>query len=89
MAGDPQCKVACETATKDNRVMVAREITTKTKIDYKKVVRGVRAKIVFDSYVDDLTSVDSRVLATTRARYREAERPQNLGRRAAGSGTSS
>merc|ERR1712238_179436 len=50
-------------ATKDNMVMVAGEITTQTKIDYDKVVRGVVAKIGFDSYVDDLTSVDSKGLS--------------------------
>merc|ERR1712038_1173549 len=52
-----------ETATKDNMVMVAGEITTQTKIDYEKVVRGVVAKIGFDSYVDDLSSVDSKGLS--------------------------
>jgi len=59
---DPKSKVACETATKDNMVMVAGEITTQAKIDYEKVVRGVLAKIGFDSYVDDLASVDSKGL---------------------------
>merc|ERR1711977_633266 len=56
-------KVACETATKDNMVMGAGEITTQTKIDYEKVVRGVVEKIGFDSYVDDLSSVDSKGLS--------------------------
>jgi len=63
LAGDPKSKVACETATKDNMVMVAGEITTQTKIDYEKVVRGVVSKIGFDSYVDDLSSVDSKGLS--------------------------
>jgi S-adenosylmethionine synthetase len=63
LRGDPKSKVACETATKDNMVMVAGEITTQTKIDYEKVVRGVVAKIGFDSYVDDLSSVDSKGLS--------------------------
>jgi len=63
LVGDPKSKVACETATKDNMVMVAGEITTQTKIDYEKVVRGVVAKIGFDSYVDDLSSVDSKGLS--------------------------
>jgi len=63
LSGDPKSKVACETATKDNMVMVAGEITTQTKIDYEKVVRGVVAHIGFDSYVDDLSSVDSKGLS--------------------------
>jgi S-adenosylmethionine synthetase len=44
-------------------VMVAGEITTQTKIDYDKVVRGVVSKIGFDSYIDDLSSVDSKGLS--------------------------
>merc|ERR1719458_1315019 len=62
LVADPMSKVACETATKDNMVMVAGEITTQAKLDYDKVVRGVVAKIGFDSYVDDLSSVDSKGL---------------------------
>merc|ERR1712057_141983 len=60
---DPRCKVACESASKDNMVMVFGEITTQSKLDYDKVVRGVVAKIGFDSYVDDLSSVDSKGLS--------------------------
>merc|ERR1719372_24811 len=63
LVGDPKSKVACETATKDNMVMVAGEITTQTKIDYEKVVRGVVEKIGFNSYIDDLSSVDSKGLS--------------------------
>merc|ERR1719398_35746 len=62
LTDDPNSKVACETATKDNMVMVAGEITTQAKLDYDKVVRGVVAKIGFDSFVDDLSSVDSKGL---------------------------
>merc|ERR1712225_108470 len=60
---DPKSKVACETATKDNMVAVMGEITTQAKIDYEKVVRGVVAKIGFDSFVDDMSSVDSKGLS--------------------------
>merc|ERR1711913_27495 len=63
LTGDPKSKVACETATKDNMVMVAGEITTQAKIDYEKTVRGVVAHGGFDSFVDDLSSVDSKGLS--------------------------
>jgi len=65
LRGDPMSKVACETATKDNMVMVAGEITTQSKIDYEKVVRAVVKKIGFDTFVDDLSSVDSKGLSDT------------------------
>jgi S-adenosylmethionine synthetase len=44
-------------------VAVMGEITTQAKIDYEKVIRGVVAKIGFDSFVDDLSSVDSKGLS--------------------------
>merc|ERR1712084_43330 len=47
----------------DNMVAVMGEITTQAKMDYEKVVRGVIAKIGFDSFVDDLSSVDSKGLS--------------------------
>merc|ERR1712167_89837 len=49
--------------TKDNMVAVMGEITTQAKLDYEKVVRGVVQKIGFDTYVDDLSSVDSKGLS--------------------------
>mmetsp|Transcript_22110 Transcript_22110/g.44335 ORF Transcript_22110/g.44335 Transcript_22110/m.44335 type:complete len:472 (+) Transcript_22110:105-1520(+) len=63
LKADPFSKVACETATKDNMVMVFGEITTAGKIDYDAIVRAQVREIGFDSFVDDLTSVDSKGLS--------------------------
>jgi S-adenosylmethionine synthetase len=48
LAEDPLSKVACETATKTGMVMVFGEITTKTRIDYQKVIRGAIKDIGYD-----------------------------------------
>uniref|UniRef100_A0A7S2BI74 methionine adenosyltransferase n=1 Tax=Haptolina brevifila TaxID=156173 RepID=A0A7S2BI74_9EUKA len=63
LTSDPYSKVACETATKDNMVMVFGEITTQAPLDYDKIVRQEVKKIGFDSFVDDLSSVDSKGLS--------------------------
>ena len=54
---DPKSKVACETACKDNMVMVFGEITTGAKLDYEKIVRTTVQGIGYDSFVDDLSQV--------------------------------
>merc|ERR1711998_700425 len=59
----PKCKVACESASKDNMVMVFGEITTSAKLNYDQIVRKAVKGIGFDSYVDDLSSVDSKGLS--------------------------
>ncbi|KAB1201479.1 S-adenosylmethionine synthase 2 [Morella rubra] len=46
---DPESKVACETCTKTNMVMVFGEITTKAKVDYEKIVRDTCRGIGFVS----------------------------------------
>jgi S-adenosylmethionine synthetase len=63
LTADPLSKVACETATKDNMVMVFGEITTGAKLDYDKIVRNEVRKIGFDSFEDDLSSVKSKGLS--------------------------
>eukprot|EP00587_Corethron_hystrix_P008386 CAMPEP_0113311950 /NCGR_PEP_ID=MMETSP0010_2-20120614/8972_1 /TAXON_ID=216773 ORGANISM="Corethron hystrix, Strain 308" /NCGR_SAMPLE_ID=MMETSP0010_2 /ASSEMBLY_ACC=CAM_ASM_000155 /LENGTH=309 /DNA_ID=CAMNT_0000167671 /DNA_START=50 /DNA_END=975 /DNA_ORIENTATION=- /assembly_acc=CAM_ASM_000155 len=63
LAADPLSKVACETATKDNMVMVFGEISTAANLDYEKIVRDQVREIGFSSFVDDLSSVDSKGLS--------------------------
>ncbi|KAJ6380438.1 hypothetical protein OIU76_016991 [Salix suchowensis] len=46
---DPDSKVACETCTKTNMVMVFGEITTKANVDYEKIVRSTCRTIGFVS----------------------------------------
>merc|ERR1712159_803860 len=48
-AQDPKSRVACETCTGTNFVMVFGEITTNAKVDFEKVVRDTVKEIGFDS----------------------------------------
>eukprot|EP00562_Extubocellulus_spinifer_P008827 CAMPEP_0178496748 /NCGR_PEP_ID=MMETSP0696-20121128/14292_1 /TAXON_ID=265572 /ORGANISM="Extubocellulus spinifer, Strain CCMP396" /LENGTH=471 /DNA_ID=CAMNT_0020125071 /DNA_START=119 /DNA_END=1534 /DNA_ORIENTATION=+ len=63
LTSDPFSKVACETATKDNMVMVFGEISTSANLDYEKIIRDQVREIGFDSYEDDLSSVKSKGLS--------------------------
>ena len=49
--------------TKDNMVMVFGEISTAANLDYEKIVRDQVREIGFSSFVDDLSSVDSKGLS--------------------------
>ncbi|KAE8077122.1 hypothetical protein FH972_015719 [Carpinus fangiana] len=49
LAQDAESKVACETCTKTNMVMVFGEITTKANVDYEKIVRDTCRAIGFVS----------------------------------------
>merc|ERR1712176_397166 len=60
LKSDPYAKVACETATKDNMVMVFGEISTSAQLDYDAIVRAQVREIGFDSFKDDLAAVDSK-----------------------------
>jgi S-adenosylmethionine synthetase len=59
---DPYSKVACETGVKDNAVFLLGEITTEAKLDYDAIVRETVKNIGFDSFEDDLSSVNSKGL---------------------------
>merc|ERR1711871_715932 len=48
-AQDPKSRVACETCTGTNFVMVFGEITTNAKVDYEAVVRSTIKEIGFDA----------------------------------------
>ncbi|WJX84661.1 S-adenosylmethionine permease [Trifolium repens] len=59
---DPESKVACETCTKTNMVMVFGEITTQAKVDYEKIVRDTCRGIGFVSADVGLDADNCKVL---------------------------
>jgi S-adenosylmethionine synthetase len=48
IAGDPTSRIACESAAKTGMIMVFGEITTKTVLDYQKIIRGAIKEIGYD-----------------------------------------
>merc|ERR1739848_12429 len=63
LSEDPKCKVACESASKDNMVMVFGEITTSAKLNYDQIVRKAVKGIGYDTWEDDLSSTVSKGLS--------------------------
>ena len=59
LAEDPDAKVACEAATKSNRIILLGEITSRAKVDYDKVVRDVVKRV---GYNDINIGMDYRTL---------------------------
>ncbi|CAI9766334.1 unnamed protein product [Fraxinus pennsylvanica] len=59
---DPDSKVACETCTKTNMVMVFGEITTKANVNYEKIVRDTCRGIGFTSADVGLDADNCKVL---------------------------
>jgi S-adenosylmethionine synthetase len=49
LAEDPSSRVACETLTATGLVVIAGEITTRTYVDFQKIVRGVVQSIGYDN----------------------------------------
>ncbi|KAF9680238.1 hypothetical protein SADUNF_Sadunf06G0100600 [Salix dunnii] len=62
LAQDPESKVACETCSKTNMVMVFGEITTKANVDYEKIVRDTCRGIGFTSADVGLDADNCKVL---------------------------
>jgi S-adenosylmethionine synthetase len=57
LAKDPMSRVACETLVKSNLVVIAGEITTRTKLDYDKIVRSTIREIGY-THDDDVFHAD-------------------------------
>merc|ERR1719321_295253 len=77
LTDDPKSKVACETACKDNMVMVFGEITTGAKLNYDSIVRKAVKGIGYDSFVDALDSVVSKGLSCNTAEVKVAINKQS------------
>jgi S-adenosylmethionine synthetase len=63
-AQDPDSRVACETCTKTDMVMIFGEITTKAKLDYEKIVRDTVKEIGFTSAEVGLDGTNCKVRET-------------------------
>ncbi|KAK8488341.1 hypothetical protein V6N11_069102 [Hibiscus sabdariffa] len=88
LAKDPDSKVACETCTKTNMVMVFGEITTKANVDYEKIVRDTCRSIGFVSDDVGLDADNCKVLVNIEQQSPDiaqgvhghfAKRPEEIG----------
>lgn len=50
MAADPESKVACETATKGNMIMILGEIACNAEINYEQIIRKAAKEIGYDNW---------------------------------------
>jgi S-adenosylmethionine synthetase len=88
LAGDPDSKVACETCTKTNMVMVFGEVTSKVHVDFEKIVRDTCRSIGFVSDDVGLDADNCKVLVNIERQSAEisqavhghfTKRPEEIG----------
>eukprot|EP01018_Ginkgo_biloba_P001093 Gb_39676 [translate_table: standard] len=78
---DPDSKVACETCTKTNMVMIFGEITTKAILDYEKIVRNTCREIGFVSDDVGLDADNCKVLVHIEQQCLEIAQAVHLSKR--------
>ena len=62
LAGDPNSRVACETLTTTDLIVVSGEITTKTKVNWEEIARGVVADIGYTDRNVGFSAEDCKVM---------------------------
>ena len=61
LAQNPESRVGCETLVKGNQVVLAGEITTKSKLDYEQIVRDTVRSIGYRTAQDDPIFIDAAI----------------------------
>src|SRR3989304_4400080 len=69
LSGDPDSRVACEALTKTGMIVIAGEITSKTKVSYNEIARDVVRDI---GYTDSSTGFDGNTCAILTAVERQS-----------------
>ncbi|MFQ5902882.1 MAG: S-adenosylmethionine synthetase N-terminal domain-containing protein, partial [Candidatus Binatia bacterium] len=69
LSGDPDSRVACETLTKTGMIVVAGEITSKTRVSYNEIAREVVRDI---GYTDSAMGFDCNTCAIITAVERQS-----------------